>query len=97
MDVINGQSPSPAEVTAYDPISSQDDMDLLAKFGIKTFPENQHGAHALAVRTLAFMPHCEISLYERFLRANWTTERLLRLLLIGNDLPIYIEKRVSHP
>ncbi|KLO07981.1 hypothetical protein SCHPADRAFT_835884, partial [Schizopora paradoxa] len=84
------------DITAYDPISSQADIDLLAKFGIKTCSENQHGAYTLAVPTLAFMPHCEIRLYERFIRANWTTERLLRLLLIGNDLPMYIERRVSH-
>jgi len=37
------------------------------------------------------MPHCDLELYENILRANWTKERLRRLLLIGNHLGRYTE------
>jgi hypothetical protein len=44
--------------------------------------------------TLVFMPHCELDLYERLWRANWTADTLPRILLIGNDLREYSAKYV---
>jgi hypothetical protein len=38
------------------------------------------------------MPHCGIELYERFLRANWSGERLGRIVLVANDLQAYAER-----
>jgi hypothetical protein len=35
------------------------------------------------------MPHCELVLYERFLRANWASDTLRHVLLLGNDLREY--------
>jgi hypothetical protein len=35
------------------------------------------------------MPHCELVLYERFLRANWASGTLHHVLLLGNDLREY--------
>lgn len=38
------------------------------------------------------MPHCDLSLYENILRANWTPQRLARLVLVANNLSDYIQK-----
>jgi hypothetical protein len=45
------------------------------------------------------MPHCELVLYERFLRANWASGTLHHVLLVGNDLREYATTydSVFHP
>lgn len=40
-------------------------------------------------KTLLFMPHCGVELYENILRQNWAVDGLQRLLLLGNALQEY--------
>ncbi len=40
------------------------------------------------------MPHCDMELYENVLRANWTRERLLGMVLIANTLSEYLDRQV---
>lgn len=50
------------------------------------------GKYVLDAPTIAFMPHCDLELYENLLRANWSKQRLSSLLLIGNNLGRYAER-----
>lgn len=43
-------------------------------------------------QTLIYMPHCPRTLYENFLRSNWTPETLSGLLFCWNDLRTYSER-----
>lgn len=52
----------------------------------------QHGDHAAEAPTIFFMPHCDMTLYESVLKANWTLQRLGNMLLIGNPISEYIAK-----
>ena len=42
--------------------------------------------------TVAYMPHCDLSLFERFLRDNWFPERIPSIILVGNTLSDYADK-----
>jgi hypothetical protein len=53
-------------------------------------PEN----YATGPGTVAYMPHCDLSLFERFLRDNWFPERLSDIILVGNNLSDYADKWV---
>jgi len=52
--------------------------------------------HSLSVPTIAYMPHCDMALYESFLRVNWTRDRLSLVVLIANNLADYTESNSSH-
>lgn len=54
-----------------------------------------NGAYAIKTPTLVFMPHCDIELYDHFLRANWSEEGMGRVILVGNDLAAYVERRIT--
>lgn len=45
--------------------------------------------------TVAYMPHCDLSLFEAFLRDNWFPERIRNIILVGNTLSDYADKSVS--
>jgi hypothetical protein len=74
---------------AYDPISTEIEVKVLEHFGIQSLTENRRGAHTLDHHTFVFMPHCAKTLYERFLRANWSANRLAMTLLCCNELERY--------
>jgi hypothetical protein len=42
--------------------------------------------------TVAYMPHCDLSLFERFLRDNWCPERITNMFIVGNNLCDYADK-----
>jgi len=77
------------KVTLFDPHFSQEDIQGLLDIGFCVPTENQRGKYTLEHRTLAFLPHCGIELYENLLRSNWTPDGLHRLLLFGNVLEDY--------
>lgn len=49
----------------------------------------QHGKYTVKSRTMLFMPHCGVELYENILRENWNADALKRILLLGNVLQEY--------
>ncbi|KIJ44146.1 hypothetical protein M422DRAFT_47621 [Sphaerobolus stellatus SS14] len=77
------------KVTLFDPQFSQEDIQGLLDMGFNVPTENKRGSYTLEDRTLVFMPHCGTQLYENLFRANWTPNRLQRLLLFGNVLEEY--------
>ncbi|CAM9571730.1 unnamed protein product [Discosporangium mesarthrocarpum] len=45
--------------------------------------------------TLFFMPHCPMRLYSNLLWANWTSEALGCLVILGNSLAAYSDRIIS--
>lgn len=54
----------------------------------------QSAAYALPEPTIAYMPHCDLQLYEDVLRANWCPARLPQLVLIANRFSEYVDRCV---
>ena len=52
----------------------------------------QNARYGMEERTIVFMPHCDLQLYENLLRENWTEQRLLNVVLIANRLSEYAER-----
>jgi len=57
-------------------------------FTFQAEPEN----YATNPDTVVYMPHCDLSLFERFLRDNWFPERIPNIILVGNTLSDYADK-----
>ncbi|KAH9934876.1 SRR1-domain-containing protein [Fomitopsis serialis] len=84
-----------ANVSVYDPVFAAEDVALLAALG--------RGRFRAAAPTVAFMPHCDLQLYENLLRENWSGAGphaaadadagagLSNLVLISNRLSDYAE------
>ena len=51
--------------------------------------------HRLQSPTIAFMPHCDLHLYDNLFRENWSKEQLPHVLLIANVLSEYAAKYVQ--
>lgn len=48
--------------------------------------------YATGPYTVAYMPHCDLSLFETFLRDNWDPERIPNVIIVGNNLSDYADK-----
>ncbi|KZT69076.1 SRR1-domain-containing protein [Daedalea quercina L-15889] len=98
-----------AHVSVYDPVFAAEDIALLAALGHVAAaapasascpppltPPVQHGRFRAAGPTVAFMPHCDLRLYENLLRENWSgadpRAGLSQLVLIANRLSDYAER-----
>ena len=57
-------------------------------------PTQSAAAYTLQEPTIAYMPHCDLQLYENFLRANWSPEQLPQLILIANRFSEYLDRCV---
>ncbi|RPD65925.1 hypothetical protein L226DRAFT_530050 [Lentinus tigrinus ALCF2SS1-7] len=79
------------KVSVFDPVFAEQDLQLLAQHGLIPFPENRMARHVLKSPTIAFMPHCDLHLYENLLRENWSKAQLPNVLLIANRLSEYAE------
>lgn len=96
-----------ANVSVYDPVFAEDDVALLAALGVARLTEDRRGRFRAASPTVAFMPHCDLQLYENLLRENWSGADagagLSNLVLIANRLSDYAESvparkmSVEHP
>jgi len=51
-------------------------------FTFQAEPEN----YTTSPDTVVYMPHCDLSLFETFLRDNWFSGRISNIILVGNDL-----------
>ncbi|KAF8520208.1 hypothetical protein BU17DRAFT_47068 [Hysterangium stoloniferum] len=83
-------------VSFFDPQFSEEDVRGLQEMGFHVHSENKHGKYPLHDRTLIFMPHCGLELYENLLRHNWSAKALSRLMLLGNVLQDYVTGQVLH-
>ncbi|KAM6500896.1 SRR1 domain containing protein [Amanita muscaria] len=76
------------KISLYDPVFTEEDLTLLQ--GLQLTLILQNGLYPVEVPTMVFMPHCDMELYENFLKANWKTD--MKLLIIANQLSEYVVK-----
>jgi hypothetical protein len=74
----------------YDPVMTKLDEEICQHYSIKVIQENEHGKRAIEEPTLFYMPHCGRGLYSNTLSANWTSNQLDKLTIIGNDFDLYV-------
>lgn len=43
---------------------------------------------------MLYMPHCDLQLYERVIRANWTLDGLCKAVFLANRFRDYVDKWV---
>ncbi|KAL7283229.1 hypothetical protein ACG7TL_002656 [Trametes sanguinea] len=84
-------------VSVYDPVFTDEDLQLLAQYRLTHLPENRRASYGLETPTIVFMPHCDLQLYENLLHANWSQSSLPNVLLIANRLSEYAENRALRP
>ena len=62
---------------------------LASNLGVKTvvkvqvLDDNQVGHHVATGRTLFFMPHCDCSLYNNLVKANWGPQQMHKIAILG--------------
>jgi len=81
-------------VRIYDPVFTPVDRQGLADMQFIVETEDKNGEYDLGERPLLlFMPHCDVELHERLLRRNFSPESLSNVLMIANDLSVYVESK----
>ncbi|CAL1704167.1 unnamed protein product [Somion occarium] len=83
LEVSDDLSLDRSNISVYDPVFTEEDERLL--------DDIRNAAYALPNPSIAYMPHCDLQLYENILRENWTSNRLPKLLLIANRFSEYVD------
>ena len=79
-------SPQVGSVWVYDPVLSEDELQVVESFGCVRIPVNESCHRAVYHPTLFFMLHCDMAMYSNLLGANWGREGLWHVTLLGNPL-----------
>jgi|TARA_B110000208_G_C11707567_1_gene408106 hypothetical protein len=75
---------------AYEPAADMNDLALCERLGITNTTRNVECRHsATSGATLFYMPHCAHRMYSNVLWANWESERLVNVAIIGNSFLKY--------
>lgn len=74
----------------FDPVMTELDKELCQLHDIEMIKENENGKRSVTKETLFYMPHCGRGLYSNTLSANWNTEQLSLLTVIGNRFDMYV-------
>jgi len=77
------------DIVVYDPVLSTFEQEAINAFDCNYLSVNEDGRRTVDRPTLFYMPHCEITLTDRVLEANWTPENLNKIIIIGNSLKDY--------
>lgn len=82
-----------SEFSLYEPILSSTEVELSKKFGVQAFDKEGKLEWDLTEhKTLFFLPHCEIELYEKLFASNWDEIKLEKMIFVGNSLESYCER-----
>ncbi|XP_042904889.1 SRR1-like protein [Parasteatoda tepidariorum] len=76
-------------VSLYDPIFSCDEKDCLIKLGLDVLSVNEKAKRSVSQRTIFFMPHCDLPLYNNLLWSNWNVKQMVNIIIIGNSFSNY--------
>lgn len=76
-------------VYIYDPQFSFEEINFLNKLGLNVLNVNEEAKRVLKRKSIFFMPHCDIPLYNNLLWANWNKDTLSELVIIGNSFQSY--------
>lgn len=76
-------------VYIYDPQFSLEEIDFLKDLGMEVLSVNEEAKRQLKKKSVCFMPHCDLPLYNNILWANWSVKCLSKLVIIGNSFKNY--------
>lgn len=85
------------EFLCFDPILKEDEYALMKEhFNIDQIGVNEECARQVSKPTLAFMPHCDLPMYNNLLWANWSRNSIDKIVIIGNSMEGY-DNHLFHP
>jgi len=83
----------PRHMLIYDPVFEAEDVAGLEELGFNVLSDtDSQSSHCSRTPRLLFLPHCELWLYERIIRANWSPEILPLLFMVSNRFRTYSDK-----
>lgn len=80
-----------SNVTFHEPILSKCEIEVLQQLGLTVCPDNLEGRVSLPESALVYLPHCPKQLTNNLLFANWSSDRLRNVSLIGNSFDELIQ------
>ncbi|KAG1756461.1 SRR1-domain-containing protein [Suillus paluster] len=82
-------------VSIYDPVFTDADKEFLQSFGMQCLSDTASllflSSYAVEHPTVLYMPHCDLKLYENIIGANWSRERLARIIFVANRFQDYTD------
>ncbi|CAL1263062.1 unnamed protein product [Larinioides sclopetarius] len=85
----------PRTIGIYDPVFSNEEKSVLEDLCLNVLDVNEEAKRTAFSKTIFFMPHCDLPLYNNLLWANWSKEPLSKLILIGNSFQQYLLDRTG--
>ncbi|KAG8190597.1 hypothetical protein JTE90_017862 [Oedothorax gibbosus] len=79
-------------VTVFDPVFLVEEKCFLKELGFDVLEVNEEAKRPIFRKTIFFMPHCDLPLYDNLLSANWNENGLPNLIIIGNSFQNYFLK-----
>ncbi|RCH83403.1 hypothetical protein CU098_000293, partial [Rhizopus stolonifer] len=80
----------PGKMYIFDPVMTELDKELCQVCDIEIITKDEEGKRPAEKPTLFYMPHCGRGLYSNTLSANWNTELLSKVTIIGNRFDMYV-------
>jgi len=77
------------------PCSAQDEIAAARALGFEVITENEECKRCAVRRTVFFMPHCDLGLYNNLLSTNWGPAELQNVVVVGNSFRAYDEGTIS--
>eukprot|EP00038_Savillea_parva_P009767 m.185721 g.185721 ORF g.185721 m.185721 type:complete len:303 (+) comp16540_c0_seq1:229-1137(+) len=88
--------PLSATPELYDPVLTAAERLAAEDQGITVLTKNEMAKrNCKETPTVFFMPHCEKELYNNLLSANWDTDTLANIIIIGNSFAYYEENAMG--
>lgn len=78
-------------VTIFDPAFTPNDVSYLRECAGYIVPSTVPETYTAGPNTVAYMPHCDLSLFETFLKDNWHPDAISNIILVGNNLSDYAD------
>eukprot|EP00742_Colponemidia_sp_Colp-10_P004615 GILJ01004925.1.p1 GENE.GILJ01004925.1~~GILJ01004925.1.p1 ORF type:complete len:308 (+),score=31.37 GILJ01004925.1:51-926(+) len=76
----------------FDPMLTEADIQVSQDLGCTIIESNEEGKRCVHRPTLFFMPHCSKGLYHNTLYANWSTDSLHNVYIVGNSFSSYSDR-----
>lgn len=76
----------------YDPVFTPSDKALLQQLDLSLLDEKSASEHQADRLTFFYMPHCDASLYDDVLDANWHVARMPNVIILGNSFETIHER-----
>ncbi|KAJ7516568.1 hypothetical protein O6H91_22G063300 [Diphasiastrum complanatum] len=86
-----------ANVLVFDPVLTALEQKVITCLGCSMLMHNEEGRRTVKVPTVFYMPHCEVTLYDNLLQANWVDHHLSSLAILGNSFGVYQERWSTSP